>query len=871
MGKKKGGKSKHTKLALNAFDAAVEEEERVSGRVGRNERITLSEEPDSNDELMNGEVTKKDDEEIDSDEALGSDDENEEFMGRYKSRKEDNSDNDEEGYDSIDESQLLPLSEIWDLNEKREREEEEDSDDEGRGDLKLRQDDEEESSEAESSSSDDGDDEGESDLSMSDNEDDEDIDEDKLSSLRAQIADMSNAEPVKTAGMSRKERLRVNRVAENEFALPTSEQDDLSLADLVSDGTENKKVASAEQGPLAVPLPKRIQERHDRTAAYGLTKEEVEKWSDTVKKNREAEYLQFPINAPPQVQKNSIYTPMAPSTNLEKNVDEVLKASGGGETETPSTFEELAPAKLSVEEIKKRRNELRLMREIMFRQEQKAKRIKKIKSKSYRKVHKRERERQNQMLEDEEGGSDAEDHDIKRAQERMSLRHKNTGRWAKNMINQGFTKDKETRNELEEMLRRGEDLKKKIEGNDGSDQEDNDDQAFLDNDSEENSEDERNRQSLGKGLLGMKFMRDAEDRQRQKNKQDIEALRDAENETGFEDLEDGNGVKANQEINTGRRVFVPGTHDAEDNMIDSLQQAKDDLEEEEQESMSSRITRGFDTLETRQEKTVQKKQNKKLNKNKEEAEKQGEEEEEESNPWLAIDSSSQPLESSKSVQVIDKDSTSAQKAQDKIRRQKNKSKASASTAQDDTIIDMNETLQVVDPLASDEEAEGGDGAGETMVRGRGKLMSFKQKDLVKRAFAGDDVVADFQDEKRRKVEEEGDQELDVTIPGWGSWGGNGAKSKRKVVKKVEGIKEKKRKDAKLKNVIINERVNKKNNKYTASAVPFPFENREQYERSLRMPVGPEWSSRDTHQRLTKPRVLVKQGTVIDPIKAPFKS
>lgn len=859
---------KHTKRALNAFDAAVEGEESVGGRAGRNERITLSEEPDSNDELTNGDVSKKDDEEIDSDEALGTDDDNEEFMGRYNSRKEDNSDN-EEGYDSIDESELLPLSEVWDLNEKRGGNDDDESDDEDGNDLKLNQDDEDESSAESSSSDDDGDDEDESDLSMSDDEDDEEIDEDKLSSLKAQIADMSNAEPIKMVGMSRKERLRVNRVAENEFALPASEQDDLSLADLVSDGTETKK-SSSQQGPLAVPLPKRIQERHDRTAAYGLTKDEVEKWSDTVKKNREAEYLQFPMNAPPQVQKNSIYTPMAPSTNLEKNVDQVLKESGGGETETPSTFEELAPAKMSIEEIKKRRNELRLMRELMFRQEQKAKRIKKIKSKSYRKVHKKERERQNQMLEDEEGGSDAEDHDIKRAQERMSLRHKNTGKWAKNMINQGFTKDKETRDELEEMLRRGEDLKKKIEGDDDSDQSDNDDQTFLDavdNGSADDSEDERNRQSVGKGIMGMKFMRDAEERQRQKNKEDIQSLRDAENETGFEDLDDGNSVKANREINAGRRVFVPGTQDAEDDMIVSLQQAKDDHEEEQQESMSSRISRGFDALETRQEKTVQKKQNKKSNnKNKD-----VQEEEEESNPWLAIDSSSQPLESAKSVQMIDKDSTSAQKTQDKIRKQKNKTKGSSSAAQDDTIIDMNETLQVVDPLASDEEAEGGDGAGETMVRGRGKLMSFKQKDLVKRAFAGDDVVADFQDEKRRKVEEEGDQELDVTIPGWGSWGGNGAKSKRKVVKKVEGIKEKKRKDAKLKNVIINERVNKKNAKYTASAVPFPFENREQYERSLRMPVGPEWSSRDTHQRLTKPRVLVKQGTVIDPIKAPFKS
>nr|6ZQB_UN Chain UN, U3 small nucleolar RNA-associated protein 14,U3 small nucleolar RNA-associated protein 14 [Saccharomyces cerevisiae S288C] len=70
------------------------------------------------------------------------------------------------------------------------------------------------------------------------------------------------------------------------------------------------------------------------------------------------------------------------------------------------------------------------------------------------------------------------------------------------------------------------------------------------------------------------------------------------------------------------------------------------------------------------------------------------------------------------------------------------------------------------------------------------------------------------------------------------------------------------------NVIINEKVNKKNLKYQSSAVPFPFENREQYERSLRMPIGQEWTSRASHQELIKPRIMTKPGQVIDPLKAP---
>ena len=135
------------------------------------------------------------------------------------------------------------------------------------------------------------------------------------------------------------------------------------------------------------------------------------------------------------------------------------------------------------------------------------------------------------------------------------------------------------------------------------------------------------------------------------------------------------------------------------------------------------------------------------------------------------------------------------------------------------------------------------------------------------------MVNKFEEEKRRVAIDEADKEQDVTLPGWGDWAGSGTENrkKRRVVKKIKGIVDQdKRRDKNLKNVIINERVNKKNLKYQSSAVPFPFESREQYERSLRMPLGQEWTSRTSHQKMIKPRILTKSSTVIDPLKAPFK-
>lgn len=59
-----------------------------------------------------------------------------------------------------------------------------------------------------------------------------------------------------------------------------------------------------------------------------------------------------------------------------------------------------------------------------------------------------------------------------------------------------------------------------------------------------------------------------------------------------------------------------------------------------------------------------------------------------------------------------------------------------------------------------------------------------------------------------------------------------------------------------------------NVKYLASSLPHPFETRAQYERSLRLPVGPEWTTKETFQDATKPRVLLKQG-IIAPMSKPL--
>ena len=53
-----------------------------------------------------------------------------------------------------------------------------------------------------------------------------------------------------------------------------------------------------------------------------------------------------------------------------------------------------------------------------------------------------------------------------------------------------------------------------------------------------------------------------------------------------------------------------------------------------------------------------------------------------------------------------------------------------------------------------------------------------------------------------------------------------------------------------------------------SKLPHQYDNRDQYERSLRNPIGPEWNTSDAHAKMTRPTLIVRGGNVIKPIQMP---
>ena len=57
-------------------------------------------------------------------------------------------------------------------------------------------------------------------------------------------------------------------------------------------------------------------------------------------------------------------------------------------------------------------------------------------------------------------------------------------------------------------------------------------------------------------------------------------------------------------------------------------------------------------------------------------------------------------------------------------------------------------------------------------------------------------------------------------------------------------------------------------KYLIEKQPYQFTSKEQYERSLRQPLGPDWNTTVSHKKAVMPAVVVKAGHMIDPIQKP---
>ncbi|KAK5956418.1 hypothetical protein OHC33_002995 [Knufia fluminis] len=652
----------------------------------------------------------------------------------------------------------------------------------------------------------------------------------------------------------------------SQFGLPAAGLSAADLMQYIKDPTQRQslKILQAGEreepsnykggipGKLAAPLAKRQQARLDRVAAYDQSKQTLDRWVDTVKQNRRAEHVSFPLVDQTKASASNVKTfqpisKVQPQSELESKIQEIMQESGlstgNGKTEEEQEqqYEELQAKDVPLEEVQARRRELRMQRELMFREEVRAKRIKKIKSKAYRRVHRKERDKfavqERERLQaagvlnsDEE----REQNDRRRAEERMGARHRES-KWAKAAKATGQTTwNEDAKSGVSELARRDEELRRRVEGKNvrGSDESGSESESeYSDPDEEDDKWHEKLEklkevpQSTGKSKLAdMAFMKKAEAERQAQNDEEVRQLRRSMN--GFEDGasesdSDLNEAPTRQKFGNDRKKAVkPAVAPVQRNEFEErLSEDEDNMEPIEAPDLEPSITKQAAAGPPKTNGHVP------------------------SGKVPAAARVSQPQT---------KPAVTTKPWHTKFSASGKKSKTQQSA---------------LDDYTSPSESEGEQNNG----------LDDKDK-LALDIFAGDDeedLRKQFQKEKKEIERDEGDQVIDNTLPGWGSWAGAGIskreqkKAKGRFLTTIKGVAPEARKDAKLDRVIVNEKRNKKNGKYLVTELPHPFESRQQYERSLRLPMGPEWSTRNHFQDAIKPRVLLKQGHVIKPMAKPI--
>ena len=620
---------------------------------------------------------------------------------------------------------------------------------------------------------------------------------------------------------------------------------------------DNDLKTSSRRAPrkLEVPLGKRQQDRLDRAAAYEKSKEVLSRWIDTVKTNRRAEHLSFPLRDPDEVaaQSTNRLIPVAhakPLTDLETTIQNILRESGfspkGNKSQEDQiqAFEELQTNKLALEEVQARRADLRRARELMFREEIRAKRIKKIKSKSYRRVHRKEREKIANLEKDAFAAAgfdlpedEQERNDRRRAEERMGARHRES-KWARSVKATGRAAwDEDARDGVTEMARRGEELKRRIVGKEipehgeeslssGTNSGDEDEMSGEDAERrnqrrlhdrleqlDQSSEILCSRGNVTRSkLASMKFMQKAEATRKKQNDADVERIqREVAGEDSQSDAEVTEGV--------GRRTYRPastpftrtaGLKPAQENEFQERAASDDENAAEWRDSAAEELEVILDQA-SKRKKSISSRENgndRSQHRGGKHLDNKGTSEVAE-NPWLSggiKKVKSQTIEDRRAAAtILSAPVTGAISA--------SKNGAKPRPAGEGPWINGQNQERVAS--TDKDEPFNGFQSEDGIEEDHRSPFVIRNQELISRAFAGDEVVADFEKEKLETIRDEEDKVVDNTLPGWGNWTGAGISKKEQkrnkgnFLMKEAGIREEQRKDARLNRVIINEKRVKK--------------------------------------------------------------
>ncbi|XP_065359309.1 U3 small nucleolar RNA-associated protein 14 homolog C [Calliphora vicina] len=682
-------------------------------------------------------------------------------------------------------------------------------------------------------------------------------------------------------------------------------------------GKQLKNVVTTKK-VLERPLEKPAAERIKRTIGYENVKKKLAKWDAVVTKNRSSETQVFPLKGERIYVNTSLYRkPLEQSvkSDLMMQMEELenkyakLKREQMGDTDDPKELEkreqELMKKKITKEELMAKRKELAYLKIRESQKSAKARLQNKIKSKKYHKLMKRqkmqEQIKQFELLQKTNPEAALEKLNAlekSRVLERANLRHKNTGTWAKNLQVRAKY-DKDVRKDLSEQLQISRQLTQKAaEESDNENAEnkemDNTMNSATAADDEEMDYDPFNPWTkVGKNsnkaataeqedkANWRKYWLERNDNEKimeeyKKLLQDEEQSGD-ENETADENTEQTTEVKT-EETNTKaaktkknkNKISKKNTKIENGWVVEEIDPATnksiDDIFDAQEDKIKETLSKKLDIINSKaKELKTNKKQTKRLGKSvdnlknlndlsfKNEVKKPIIDEEltneldEKQGNELDINKT---LEKVKNLnEQLDKEENVSTKLSDTIDPTKLAAvKLKQHKGGYDTINEALDDVDMDEEDALDANAE--------------------QQMTIAQAFEDDDIVADFGQDKTKESEVK-DAEIQLAMPGWGSWAGAGI-SKEQMEKRNKRLllklapKEKRRDDNKD-GVYINEEASKQLRNHLVSDIPFPFTSLKDYEASIRAPLGRNFVTETAFRLMTRPEVITQKGKIIEPM------
>ncbi|KAB0793348.1 hypothetical protein PPYR_12975 [Photinus pyralis] len=646
--------------------------------------------------------------------------------------------------------------------------------------------------------------------------------------------------------------------------------------------------------PLPKPLEKVKADRIRRSTAFDKVKKHLNRWNAVVTSNRASNHLTFPLQDDLKLESGKNFTTFRIKSDLQKRLETFEEPGEVFNLESEPKYP------LTMQEMLERRKEMKKMKIIESQKAAKARRQNKIKSKKYHRIQRREKIKGQikefeglQQTNPDEALKKLDEIERVRAEERASLRHRNTGKWAKSkQIKAKY--DSTNRQELAQQLMISRELTQKVQADD--DRSESEDENVPKAPTVNNDNPWVNQIKTSEEVET--FLKGYRKFWEEKNATKTEASAVVEADASA--VVEAEAMKSNADV----AVEEEESNTVVETEVEIVNLAKEDVgasvpEETDQPSQKREVDPKKKVLKTRKRKNSHRTVC--LATTQWEVGILSDTEDECEDIDALFDRYSDNFK--RKLDVVKQSVKVSKKAKPKQKVKKMKSNS------EDLSFKMEAKRPIIDePL--DENMEGvqqekenalsfalrhdprTDGAQSKKNIDPNDIICTKPTDLqtelpdllnmddneedddqrgaIVEAFQDDDIVESFEREKRDEIEGEKPKDIDLSLPGWGSWGGPGVVQSKKKQRKnrrfiVKFPKEFKRRDDNKGNLIINEKADEKVKKHLVSDVPFPFKTVKDFEASIRAPVGSTFVPETAFRRMIKPAVTTKAGAVIRPM------